>query len=266
MKKICFLLILLSIFHACKEDEKKAIQNSSDNNKVLAEWTEKIRLQKDSVQLKKQFVEVLDSLKLYDKAIEQIDSLIVKDKFNSNLWFRKAQLHENKGDTAEAIRSYEKSIEIYPSVESQLYLANLFAESKNVKAFPLCKNVSNMGLGRETVANCNFIAGIYFARTGNYNKALELFDKAINDNYTLMEAYMEKGFIFYELKNYTKAINIFEIAIKINNQYADAYYWKAKCNEAMKNNEEAILNYKRALGLDKQMKEAKMAIDRLERN
>ena len=266
MKKICFLLTFIYVFHSCRDEEKKTDPQLSSDKKVIAEWTEKINARKDSLQLKKQFVEVLDSLKMYDKAIEQIDSLIFKDKLNSDLWLRKAQLHENNRDTPEAIRSYEKSIEIYPTVENQLNLANLFAESKNVKAFALCKNVSNMGLGRETDANCNFIAGIYFARTGNSNKAIELFDKAINDNYILMEAYMEKGFIFFESKNFSKAIATFETAIKINNQYADAYYWKAKCDEALKNKEEAILNYQRAFGLDKQMKEAKLAIERLDGN
>ncbi len=264
MKKIFFLLTVIFVVQSCKEDEKKSVPQLSDNKTVIADWTEKLNTHKDSFQLKKQFVAVLDSLKMYDKAIEQVDSLILKDKLNSELWLTKAQLHENNKDTAEAIRSYEKSIQIYPSVESQLYLANLFAESRNPKVFALCKNVSNMGLGRETDANCNFIAGVYFARTGNNSKAIELFDKAINDNYTLMEAYMEKGFIYFESKNYNKAIQIFETAIKLNNQYADAYYWKAKSDEAMSNKTEALLNYKRALGLDKQMNAAKVAIERIE--
>ena len=132
------------------------------------------------------------------------------------------------------------------------------------KALMICRNVSGMGLGRETNADCNFIAGIFFARTGDNKKAFQLFDKAINDNYTLMEAYMEKGFIYYESKNYQQALQIFETAITVNKTYADAYYWKAKCLEALGNKSEALVNYKRSIGLDKQLKEAAEAIKRLE--
>jgi tetratricopeptide (TPR) repeat protein len=121
-----------------------------------------------------------------------------------------------------------------------------------------------MGMGRETDASCNFIAGVYYARTGDKKQALESFDKAIANNYTLMEAHMEKGFVYYEDKKYPDAQKVFEKAITVNNMYADAYYWIAKCNEAMGNKEEAVTNYKRSLGLDKQLKEAAEAIKRLE--
>ena len=264
MKKVYFLLILLYIFPSCKQDETKAVSKMTGEQQLIVDWKEKINAHKDSAILRQQFVGILDSLTMYPLAIEQVDSLILKDTLNNELWLTKAQLHENNKDTAEAIRSYEKALQIYPSVETQLYLANLFAENRNPKALALCRNVNNMGMERGTEANCNFIAGIYFARTGNNTKAIDLFDKAINENYTLMEAYMEKGFIYFESKNYLQSLKTFAIAIKINNQYADAYYWNAKCNEAMGNKEEAILNYKRALGLDKQMIEAKEALEKME--
>jgi tetratricopeptide (TPR) repeat protein len=79
-----------------------------------------------------------------------------------------------------------------------------------------------------------------------------------------MEAYMEKGFIYFEARNYQSALQVFEKAITVNKTYADAYYWKAKCQEAMGNKTEALTNYQRSLGLDKNLKEARAAIDRLD--
>ncbi|MEJ7680828.1 MAG: tetratricopeptide repeat protein [Segetibacter sp.] len=202
-------------------------------------------------------------LKMYKEAISQTDSLIKRDSLNNGLWFTKAQLQEDNKDTAAAISSYTRAINIYPSVEAQLHLANLFAETKNPEALSICENVHRLGMGRETDADCNFIAGIYYARTGAGKQALQLFDQAINDNYTLMEAYMEKGFIYYDSKNYKEALKVIETAITVNNTYADAYYWRAKCQEALGNKEDALLDYKRSLGLDKQLKEAGEAIRRL---
>jgi tetratricopeptide (TPR) repeat protein len=120
-----------------------------------------------------------------------------------------------------------------------------------------------MGLGREMDANCDFIAGVYNSRTGNHQQAIMLFDRAINNNYQLMEAYMEKGFVHFDTKRYPEALKVFQTAITVNNMYADAYYWSAKSFEAMGNKEEALINYQRALGLDKELKEARDAIKRL---
>jgi len=243
--------------------KRKKRQQILQRHKWLNRLSEQVQQNPDSASLRMQLVNALDSLHNYDQAISQTDSLIKRDSLNNGLWFTKAQLQESKKDTAAAILSYERAIRIYPSVEAQLNLANLFAESRNKNALSICNNVSQMGLGRETDANCDFIAGIYFARTGNNKQALQLFDKAINENYTLMEAYMEKGFVYYESKNYQEALKIFQTAITVNNTYADAYYWQAKCYEALGNKTEAVVNYKRSLGLDKSLKEAAEAIKRL---
>ncbi len=263
--KIGITLIVVSvvIFSCGQNDTNKKTNNVSDSQ-VIDKLITDIHQYPDSAGLRMLLINSYDSLKMYNEAIAQTDSLIKRDRLNNGLWFTKAQLQEDNKDTAAAIDSYIKAINIYPSTEAQLHLANLFAETKNPKALFICENVHRLGRGRETDADCNFIAGIYYARTGAGKQALQLFDRAINDNYTLMEAYMEKGFIYYDSKNYKDALKVFETAITVNNTYADAYYWRAKCQEALGNKEDALLDYKRSLGLDKQLKEAAAAIKRLE--
>lgn len=265
MKKLIFIFIAYAFIVACGQEDNKATPVSKAQLQAIHDLSKKVKEYPDSAGLRMKLINTYDSLKMYKEAIEQTDSLIKKDSANNGLWFTKAQLQEDNRDTAEAIQSYEKALDIYPSVEAQLSLANLFAETKNEKALLICKNVMSMALGREADASCNFIAGVYFARIGDKKQALELFDKSINDNYTLMEAYMEKGFIYYESKNYQQALQVFETALRVNKTYADAYYWKAKCNEAIGNKSEALVNYKRSLGLDKQLIEAADAIKRLEK-
>lgn len=264
MKNLVFIIIATVLLISCGEDDKKPASQNTARVQLINNLSRRVKENPDSAGLRMKLVNSYDSLKMFKEAITQTDSLIKRDSLNNGLWYTKAQLQEDSKDTAEAIRSYERALNIYPSVEAQLSLANLFAETKNAKALMICRNVSAMGLGRETNADCNFIAGVYFSRTGDKKQALQLFDKAINDNYTLMEAYMEKGFIYYDSKNYQQALQIFETALKVNKTYADAYYWKAKCNEAMGNKPEALINYKRSLGLDKQLKEAAEAVKRLE--
>ncbi len=263
MKKWNGVLLLMIALYSCKQNENGERTKDPAKMEVLNQLKKSVQQHPDSASLRMLFINALDSLQMYPEAIAQTDSMIRRDSLNNGLWFAKGQLLESNHDTAQAINSYKKALLIYPSVEAQLNLANLFAETKNAAALQICQEVSRMGLGRETNANCDFIAGVYNARTGNNARAKAFFDRAINNNYTLMEAYMEKGFIFYGEKNYTEAQKTFETAITINNTYADAYYWKAKTFEATGNTEDALLNYERSLGLDKNLREAREAIKRL---
>lgn len=262
MRPILVLIICSAIF-SCKNESTQT--EKLDAKKVAIVEDLKVRLKQypDSAGIRMQLINALDSLGMYKDAIAQTDSMIAKDSLNNGLWFAKAQLLESNKDTSAAIESYKKALSIYPSIEAQLNLANLFAETKNPQALALIQAVSQMRLGREMDANCDFIAGVYYSRIGNHEQAIALFDRTINNNYQLMEAYMEKGFIYFDTKKYEEALKVFERAITVNNLYADAYYWQAKCYEALGNKEEALINYKRSLELDKQLKEAREAIKRL---
>jgi len=263
MKNWLLIFTVIAFMCSCKQKEDKKTEITSEQKQMINQLQQRVKQNPDSASLRMRLVNTLDSLQMYGEALKQTDSLIKRDSLNNGLWFTKAQLLESSKDTAAAIQSYERALRIYPSVEAQLSLANLFAESKNPKALIICQNVRRMGLDRETNASCDFIAGIYNARTGNSQLALNLFDKAISNNYTLMEAYMEKGFIYYDSKKYNDAMKVFQTAITVDQMYPDAYYWKAKCEEALGNKDEAVADYKRSLGLDKGLKEAAEAIKRL---
>lgn len=259
-----FILIVFFAILSCGENDKKRASDDSFKPNTIDKLTTLVQQNPDSAGLRMKLINSLDSQNMYNEAIAQTDSLIKKDSLNNGLWFTKARLQEDNKDTSEAIRSYTRAINIYPSTEAQLSLANLFAETKNPKALLISNSVKKLNIGKETDADCDFIAGVFYARSGENNYALQLFDEAINENYTLMEAYMEKGFIYYDSKKFADALKVFETAITVNNTYADAYYWKAKCEEAIGNKADAILDYKRASGLDKKLKAAADAVKRLE--
>ena len=271
--KIVPTLILFFSFNclitACNNtsNEKKVVADSGKTI-VLSPYIQHLQsliaTKPDSVGIRLKLIDAYDSLNLFKPAIAEIDSLITKDKFNYGLWYRKGSLSENAEDTAAAIDAFKHAIEIYPSPDALLSLANLYAEQKNKIALELCNQVAELRLGREMNANCFFISGVYYARTGQYNKAIQAFDQSINQNFALMEAYMEKGFIYYDRKDFAKALQIFQMAAQVNNTYADVYYWQAKCYESLQNKNEAIKNYQTSLTLDPTLHEAAEAIKRLE--
>ena len=261
------LLLLLVLAAACKNNRHEDAAAEGHKENVLPAAAQQlysaVRSNPDSMGLRWQLVEMLDSMASYKPALEQMDSMITRDSLNYGLWFRKAQLLEKVKDTTGAIRSYRYAARIYPSPDALLSMANLYAERKNAAAIELCEQVKTLRLGREYNAHCDFISGIYYARSGNRDKAIALFNSCIASDYRYMEAYMEKGFLYYDNKQIAEALKVFELAVAINNTYADGYYWVGKCNEALNNKDAAASNYRLAVSLDAGMTEAAGALKRL---
>ena len=266
MFRFCFGLMAICFISSCKNDtgsKDKNIDTIDSGLHIVDNIKQTINKYPDSLSLKVHLIDMLDSLKHYDDAIVHIDCLIIKDRFNSNLWLRKGQLLREKGDTIKAIDAFNHSISVYPSPDVLLELANLYAEKKNPRVLVICDNLKKMGLGQTNDSYASFFQGVYYSRTHNMLKAQQLFDQAINDNYTFADPYLEKGYLFYDAKQYDEALKIFQKLSVINNTNANAYYWIAKTEEAKNNIAEALISYQKAYGLDKTMLEAKTSMERL---
>ena len=265
MKKGTISLLCL-LFLGCYNEsaEKKSGTLVKDEMPVpVKELFAKAKQNPDSIGLRLQLVDALDSIGAYQQAMRQMDSLLTKDSLNYGLWYRKALLQENLKDTAGALRSYRYAIRMYPAPDALLAAANLLAEKKDANALLLCKQVNALHLGREYTAHSHFISGVYYARTGNKQKAIESFNNCLYNDLNYMEAYMEKGFLYYDDKKINEALKVFQSVVTLKNAYADGYYWLAKCQEAMHDSKEAIANYQKALTLDPKLKEASEALKRL---
>ena len=211
-----------------------------------------------------QYAFALDSLNKYKEALQQMNLLTSKDSLNYGLWFAKGNIAEDAQDTLLAIKSYSTAAHIYESPDALLALANLYAEQKNNRAITLCSRVKALGLGRDYDANCAFIIGVYYARMHDINNALKYFDECIAYSYTYMEAYIEKGLLYFDAKQYDKALEVFQMASTVNNLYADAYYYQARCYEMMNKKDSAVLNFKQSLQIDPTMNEAREHLKQLD--
>lgn len=255
-----FLTVCMLI--ACNENNNKT-EKVEQHNDEIENVQKQIALHPDSIGLHLRLVDLYDSVGDYKQGFTEIDSLIKKDSGNYAFWFRKGNLAESAHDTVTALKSYAVAAKIYPSPESLLSLANLYAEQRNPRALLLVNEVQKLGLGRETDANCYFIAGVYNARIKNKQLAVQLFDKCIANNYTYMEAYIEKGLVYFDEGNYREALKVFTFSSTVNNLYADSYYYMARCYEMMQIKDSAELRFKQSLTLDKNLKEAHAGLQRI---
>jgi tetratricopeptide (TPR) repeat protein len=268
MKKAVFFIVIVSIilFSCNTSTDNKKEDHVSATTKLYPENVRSLFAQlkqnPDSTGLRLLLATALDSVGAYKEALQQMDTLLKKDSANFGLWFANGEIAEDAKDTIRAMMSYDKALHIYPSPDAMLSLADLYAEQKNKKALLICKQVQEMGLGREYDAHCSFIAGIYYARTGNRNKAIQFFDECIANNYTYMSAYIEKGLVYFDNKQYNEALNIFRFASTVNALDSDPYYWEGRCYEKMHIKDSAILRFKQSLHLE-DAPETRAALKRL---
>ena len=204
----------------------------------------------DSTGRRLQLAFALDSIGAFTAALKQMDTLIKRDSLNYGLWYKNGEIAEDAKDTSFAMMSYAKAIGIYPSPDALLSLANLYSEQKNKKALDICRQVQAMSLGREFDAHCAFISGVYYARTHNKEKALENFDNCIANDYTYMDAYIEKGLVYFDNDQFRDALKIFQFASTVNALDSNPYYWEGRCYEMMGLKDSAILRLKQSLHLE----------------
>ncbi|PZP45965.1 MAG: hypothetical protein DI598_12690 [Pseudopedobacter saltans] len=270
MKKILLLFVFVCslLIYACKNNGSDSSASSSDKKEIVYsdELKDLMRLLEtvpDSNGLRFKIATILDSIGDYPAAISQMDSLIKKDSVNYGFVFTAGKFSQDNKDTAKAIQYYKKALKIYPAPEGMLFLANLLAETKDPQALDIVKQVKSLRLGATDNANCDFIAGVYYARVNDTANAIKSLNLSIDQNYTLMPAYIEKGLVYFDHKQYAQALNVFRFASQVNQMYADAYYYMGRSYEMMGQKDSAVLRFKQAYSLDNSVVEAQDALKRL---
>ncbi|MBS4065429.1 MAG: tetratricopeptide repeat protein [Chitinophagaceae bacterium] len=263
LKKVIALYLLTAFLFSCTNEGSKPNTPASDTPGTSV--TEQL-LQDSSTAdtVREQLIEQLVQKNQYNKALEQIDRLLAKDSSNPGWLYMKADALERSGDTSGAINYYNKAVNkagIF--IEAEMRAANLFAETGNKNALVLCDNLLKNAGATRFRSDILMMKGIYYSKIQNSVKALEVFNQVIREDYSYMDAYIEKGLVYYDQKKYADAWKVFNKSTEVSNTFADGYFWMAKAEEKMNQKEEAIANYKRSLVLDQSFSEAREALQRL---
>lgn len=216
-----------------------------------------------STLLRLSLAHALNNQQRYDDALRMTDEILQINPQQVDVLKLKADIMEKKGNIEESVRTLEKAYALAPfDIELNNMLALRYAEIKNPKVLALADSLVAAD-SLKIHADPYYYKGIYYANTGETDKAIANFDQAIKTEYNFFDAYIEKGSIYYEQKNYKAASGVFSLVIRIDPTYAPAHYWLGKCQEALGDKQEAKLSYQRAYGLDKSFAEAKAAADKL---
>lgn len=256
-----FFVFLLAFLPACNNVEQPVIKKD-DIPVQEKEMNEAIAKYPDSILLREILIQYYQDNGTDDLALAETNNALKKDSNNSRLWDKKAELHIEQGDTAGAIKSYEKAIEIFPDPQFIMSLGWLYAQTKDTNAI-IMADALLVGKNARAEKEALLIKGLYFAATGNKQKALSFFDNCLTLDYTFMLAYREKAIILYDMAKYEEAIKVLNKAVTLQNKFDEGYYWLGKCHEKLKNTNEAIEQYKLALLYNPDYIEAKDALGKL---
>jgi len=258
-----FFIILLVILSAC-----------NNNNTVLPiakhdEVPDKEKTLRDAIARYPDSTALRDSLIYYfeengnlDVAIAEANKAITHDSSNANFWDVKALLHIEKRDTPNAVKAYEKAIDIFPDPEYIMSLGLLYAYTKNTNALAMADALI-VGKNAAAEKEALIIKGIYYSTINEKQKALAFFNTCLQLSYTYMPAYLQKGITLYEMGKYDESIKVLSKAVTLQNSFSEGYYWMGKCYEKLKNVNAAAESYKTAVLYDPDYTEAKDALGKL---
>ena len=265
MSSVKYLIILLAttiLFISCNNRSTATDSTSTDSLAVENQMRNAIATYPDSIPLKEKLIQFYRENGEYHIAISYTDNAIKNDSNNAKLWKIKGTLHFENEDTANAISSFEKAVDILPGPEYITNLGTLYAETKNARALEMVSLL--LRFKKESlVRDALFVKGLYYNYTGDKTKAISNMDSCLALDYTYTLAYREKTIALYDLGKYDAALSVIDKALTVQNNFDEGYYWRGRCLEKLNRNDEAIEAYQTASLYSPDYVEAKEALERL---
>lgn len=255
---LCFLLL----FVACNEESEKKTTTPVAELPKYNMMQDLIKKYPDSLILKENLIQHYRDSAEYSKAIEITSNYLKADSLNTKLWRIKGTLAAENEDTLLSIQCFENIINIQPTGNDLIWLAILYASTKNPNANLIADSLlvhNRANYEKEAY----YIKGYYLSRSNKKHESIGYFDKSIQSSYTFVEAYREKALALYDLKKYKEALDVLGKAITVKNNYDEAYYFSGLCLEQMKNKELAVEYYQNAIIYNPNYELAEMALNRL---
>lgn len=261
IKKLVVFFITFSVC-ACTNEPKSLVDKTVQPQTEEKLMKEAIAKFPDSTVLKENLIQYYEDNDNLDLALLQTNIVVQKDSNNVRFWNKKGDLHFLNGDSLNAIKSYEKSIDLLADPKIIMSLGALYAQTKNAKALVLADALL-IGKNAHAEKEALLIKGIYYSFIGNKETAISFYDKSLRFDYTFMPAYLEKGIALFDMNLYNEALLVFDKAVTVQNGYDEGYYWMGRCFEKLNKTQNAIDSYKSALLYDANYMEAKDALARL---
>jgi tetratricopeptide (TPR) repeat protein len=282
MKSVKFVVASLILFvsvlsaHAelktfIKEYNYQASEDDSKNSSRTVSLREVKRLLLEQLGT---YLESETEVKNFQLTKDQITTLtagivqteIVEEKWDGRSYWMKSKITADSDQVVRAIDTLRKDREktkelnevrrrsdalLKENEKLRKELTQATGKDKKKKAAAYAKTI------RELTADEWFEKGYSFIISGDYQNALDAFNKVIELNPTKNEgAYFNRGFAYGKLGNYKQAIRDFDKAIEINPKASGTYQTRGASYKLLGNNNQAIRDYDKAIEINPKYVEA----------
>jgi tetratricopeptide (TPR) repeat protein len=261
---IASFILCTTLIFSCSEgnisEESAQTSNPTDSLSELA------KQYPDSIQLQILLQEAIYSGGDTLQALNNLQELIEKFPSYQELNNAVAVIHLQKGDTTSAIASLLQSLaanQNQPNIEFEL--AFLEAARKNRAALQIADRMIIRYTERDVQAKGHFAKGIYFANISQPKLAIQELDSAIIKNFTLIDAYIEKGILQLENGEASNTIATLSKAVALDKNNADILFWLGKAYQEKKEFDQALLYFSETIKIDPTNKAAQQAIEELKK-
>ncbi len=199
----------------------------------------------------------------YHKALGYIDKAMKIDDMNPKPYFLRGQVMLETGDTIHAITNFQKTIEVDQDFfDAQYQLGLLYLGKKNSLAVDYFNNALNID---PNSIEAKYYLGIYYQETGDYEKAINIYQSILEKNPDYVFATYNIGFInLVYLENYDEAIEFFTKAIGQHPDYIDAIYNRGLSYEMKKDAMSSKRDYEKVLELRPNYQKAVDGLNRVD--
>ncbi|MBN1198718.1 MAG: tetratricopeptide repeat protein [Bacteroidales bacterium] len=202
-------------------------------------------------------------LRNYTATFRVINELLSLDAYNPRAYFLRAIAYMEQGDTAKAVGDLMKAVDqdqLY--IEAYMQLGELFSLRNDPLAEGYLLNALRVQPDNKEAL---YMLGMYYQNTGQYEKALQTYNRLSVAAPGFRNALYNKGYIYLVyLTDFPKAIEAFTDAIRIDPDYTDAYFNRGYAYELNHQPDLAYKDYKTTLKLDVNNSRAIEGLNRLD--
>ena len=185
---------------------------------------------------------------------ETIDRLIrlvsARQPQRATSFFNLGFVYGEMGDFSNAILAYRRVLELNPRHAHALYnLGNAYRELRRFdEALMMYERAVQAGGPRKTDALLNI--GIIQGQRGDYSKAKDYYQKAIQADPANAKAYFNLGYISEKTGHLREAVEFYQKAVHLNSKNAQIHYNLGNAYTKLKMEDKAIFSYLQAVQKD----------------
>lgn len=184
-------------------------------------------------------------LKDYEKTMFDVKQAILLDKLNPTAYFLRGWALKEQGDTINAVKDYQKAIELKSDYE-QAYeeLGILYA----IKGDPLAVEYLNSTINiNPQNYSAMYVLALFYQEHNAIAQALETYQKLLEIKPDHADALHNVGYInLTEKQDYDIAIECFNSAIKVDSLFWQAYVSRAEAYELKGETAKSQADFKKA--------------------